>query len=478
MTTLRVLVLLACVVGTQTSALIGQARVEPIKLEAGLLTGLPVTNGVAAYLGIPYAAPPVGRLRWRPAEPARAWKGTLKAEAFGASCMQPLIGSYLPYTEEFMTQGRVAEDCLSVNVWTPAKTRSDRLPVLFWIHGGSFGAGSSAITIYDGAELARKGVIVVSVNYRVGPLGFLAHPELTKESPHRSSGNYGLLDQIAALQWVRRNIAAFGGDPNRVTIFGQSAGAHAVMALMRSPLGHGLFARAIAQSGPIALSDNAWGAIPLADAEAVGIKYSAALGVSSVAELRALPPAALVPAFPPAAGSPAMSPRVVQDGWMVRPVAEAAQVPLMVGFMADEVGRGAGALKPDAQDRARVALDLWARDQLPASKAVYTYYFDRAIPWPAHPEFGAFHSAELPYVFHVLSRLDRPWQPVDRQVADAVSSYWVNFASNGNPNGAGLAQWPAYDPAAHVTMRLGAQMESMPVAAGEKLQALLVELKK
>ena len=374
-----------------------------------------------------------------------------------------------------MTQGPIGEDCLYLNVWTPAKNANARLPVMFWIYGGAFNEGSGAIAVYNGAELAKKGVIVVTANYRVGPLGFLAHPELTKESEHRTSGNYGLLDQIAALRWVQKHIAGFGGDPRQVTIFGQSAGALSVAALMRSPMAKGLFARAIAQSGPGLFGPNAFGAgATLGDREAAGVKFAQALGASSVAALRALPATAF---YGPAA--PQLPGGIFSDGAVVPMQPPSEQVPLMVGFVADDLGLGGTTpeQKAAARERARVALHAWAASQLPASKKIYTYFFDRAIPWPEHPEFGAFHSSEIPYVFNMLSRLKRPWEPVDRRLADTVSAYVTNFAKKGDPNGSGLPQWPAYDPAGYATMQLGARVGPMELAQPSRLTQLLGELK-
>jgi para-nitrobenzyl esterase len=496
------------------------AAIVTVKTESGMLSGAPPVAGVTAYLGIPYAAPPVGELRWKPPQPALPWDGVRKADRFGTSCMQNQAGSRLPWTEEFMTQGPIGEDCLFLNVWTAARAPSARVPVMLWIYGGGFNEGSSSVAVYDGTELAKKGVIVVSVNYRVGPLGFLTHPELTKESEHRSSGNYGLLDQIAALQWVRNNIAAFGGDPNQVTIFGQSAGAISVASLMRSPLATGLFARAIAQSGPGLLGRNALGAnATLSEREAAGLKYAESKGAHTLAELRALPAATFFTPTGGRGGTPAPN-GVVRDGWVLTDTAPAEQAPLMVGFVADDIGvDGAGfsagaqpglatyqsdvqriygdqaaafmklypaasdsdvrvAQKSAARDRIRVSIDLWAAEQARTSKRLYTYYFDRAIPWPAHPEFGAFHTSEVPYVFNTIARIDRPWEPVDKTVADAVSSYWANFARKGDPNGPGLPRWAAYDAHTHMTMQLGPRTGAMRVAEPEKLQFFLAQMKK
>jgi len=502
------------------TALTLRADLSTVKTDAGTLSGAPASGGVTAYLGIPYAAPPTGDLRWRPPQPAAHWDGVRKADHFGTSCMQNQAGSRLPWTEEFMTQGPIGEDCLFLNVWTPATAPTAKLPVMFWIYGGGFNEGSSSVAVYDGTELAKKGVVLVSVNYRVGPLGFLVHPELSKESEHHVSGNYGLLDQIAALQWVKKNIAAFGGDPAKVTIFGQSAGAISVVDLMRSPLAKGLFIRAIAQSGPGLLPSNALGATTtLADRETAGARYAESKGAHSLAELRALPPATFF-ASTGGRGGVAAPNGPFKDGWILPGTDPAEQVPLMLGFVADDIGVGGGGrggaaapsvasyessaqqaygdqatdflklypVKADSdvtatqkiagRDRARVSMDLWSAEQEKASKRVYTYYFDRVLPWPAHPEFGAFHTSEVPYVFETIAKIDRPWEPVDKKVSDAVSSYWVNFATKGDPNGAGLPSWPAYSATAHQTMELGAQMGPMNVAEPSKMEFFLRVLKK
>ena len=454
-----------------------QAAIEDVRTDSGTVIGT-LKSGVTAFLGVPFAAPPVGNLRWRPPQPATYRNADWRADQFGPSCMQNQPGSRLPWTEEFMTQGAIGEDCLYLNVWTTAKNANAKHPVMFWIYGGGFTEGSGAVAVYDGAELAKKGVVVVSANYRVGPLGFLAHPELTRESDRAASGNYGLLDQIAALRWVQKNIAAFGGDPAQVTIFGQSAGALSVASLMRSPLAKGLFARAIAQSGPGLFPRNALGGgATLRDREAAGLKFAQALGAQSLAELRALPAARFF-----GANVPPMQSGPVNDGWVLPDAGLAEQVPLIVGFVADDLGLAANSAtveqKAAARERARVSMHLWAVDQAVASKRLYTYFFDRAIPWPEHPEFGAFHSGEIPYVFNTLSRLKRPWETVDKKLADTVSSYVTNFAKKGDPNGPGLPQWPAFAPTSYTTMELGVQVGPMPLADSARLTQLIAELKK
>ena len=479
---------------------------KTIRTADGLVSGAPPEHGVAAYLGIPFAAPPVGDLRWRPPGPAAKWTGVRKADRFGASCMQDEPGSRLPWTPEFMTQGPVSEDCLFLNVWTSTSSAQPKQAVMVYIYGGGFNEGSGGVAVYNGANLARKGVVVVTFNYRVGALGFLAYPALTQESPHHSSGNYGLLDQIAALQWVHANIAAFGGDPSRVTIFGQSAGAMSVAYLMRSPLAKGLFARAIAESGPGLFMGNSTSiGTPLVEAEKRGEKFAESKGAHSLAELRAMPAADFFKSAPGASAMPVSPGGPAADNWVVPDANPAQQVPVIVGMVSGDAAFAAGfgvappktvgdydaqaektygaaapeflklfpaakdsgvaaALDASHIDRARVSLDLWAQEQSRHSSRVYTYFFDRAIPWPQHPEFGAFHSSEVPYVFETLGLLDRPWQPVDHALSVEMSSYWSNFAKNGDPNAAGLPRWPEFRPSGHTTMQLGAHSGPIPVA--------------
>src|ERR1700739_2524817 len=259
---------------------------QQVRTESGTVSGVRA-NGLSVYKGIPFAAPPVGDLRWRPPVHAASWSGTRKADAFAPACMQ--VGVSMPGE----TPPAVSEDCLYLNIWTPAKTAHDPLPVIVCIYGGGYINGSASMPLYWGDRLAQKGVIVVTIAYRLGPLGFLALPELTRESPQRSSGNYGLMDQIAALGWIQRNIAAFGGDPKRVTIAGQSSGAMSVSMLMASPRAKGLFQRAIGESGglfePLQLAPK----YLLANAEHDGEKYAASLSAASLKDLRRLPAAQL-----------------------------------------------------------------------------------------------------------------------------------------------------------------------------------------
>jgi len=492
-------------------------RKKPVRIDAGLISGVTDSSGTTAYLGVPFAAPPVGNLRWRPPQAVAPWDGIRVADHFGASCMQNELGSRLPWTEEFMTQGAVREDCLFLNIWTAAKSPLEKQAVMVYIYGGGFSEGSGSVGVYNGSELAQKGVVVATINYRVGPIGFLIHPELTKESEHHSSGNYGLLDQIAALRWVHRNISAFGGDPEKVTIFGQSAGAISVVDLMRSPLAKGLFAHAIAQSGPgLFPEDLIAGGMTFEQREQQGVKYAESMGAHSLADLRSLPATEFfksTSAAPPSEGGP------VTDGWVLTADPPGQQVPLIVGMVSGDAAFASGFAPPVAPtvanytsfaqktygglaptflklypadqdeevaaakgasqiDRSRVSINIWCETQIKRSEKLYTYFFDRPIPWPAHPEFGAFHTSEVPYIFETLRRLDRPWQPIDFELSEVMSSYWSNFAKFGDPNGAGLAEWPAYDSASHITMELGAHVGPIPQADRARLSFWLAFLKK
>src|SRR6201996_1636746 len=254
-----------------------------VRTEAGLVSGVANSTGdVTAYKGIPFAAPPVGELRWKAPEPVKHWDGVRKCDAFGPSPMQDKPIPFAVYTSEFLIpEAPISEDCLYLNVWTGAKAKTEKKAVFVWIYGGGFTSGGSACDIYNGEALAKKGVVFVSINYRVGVFGFFAHPELTKESLIHSSGNYGLMDQIAALKWVKKNIAAFGGDPDNVTIAGQSAGSMSVNALVSSPLTKGLFNRAIAESGSLTVKNPILPANTLKNAEADGAKTAEKAGAKS-----------------------------------------------------------------------------------------------------------------------------------------------------------------------------------------------------
>ncbi len=417
-----------------------------------------------------------------------------------------------------MDHAERSEDCLFLNVWTGG-TEGKR-PVLVWIHGGGFDQGSTSVALYNGEALARKGIVVVTINYRLGVFGFFTHPELTRESAVHSSGNYGLLDAVAALQWVKANIAAFGGDPARVTIGGQSAGAMAVHALIASPLAKGLFHGAIAQSG----SSIGNMLRPLADAEKDGVKFQAAKGAGSLKHLRAMPVYLLMTQSDGAA----FRWNPVADGWLLPDTASAISaqgkqndVATLTGWCADEgsvdpkygkrtpeeferevrrpsVGGPASffGLTPagdladeflklypastpgksqieSARAQNMVSTFLWAKQRAAHSRtAVYTYLWDHPLPGPKRDLYGAFHSAELPYMFNSLAGVKRAWEPADYAIAEKTTSYWANFVKTGNPNGGGLPKWPAWDVNTPVTMELGDRFEVRPIADAAQVKLL------
>jgi len=492
-------------------------QTHPVHTQDGLVSGVALSHGLEVFKGIPFAAPPVGKLRWRPPQPATAWQGVRKADHFGAPCMQSASPERLgPWTRVFLSKMQPSENCLYLNIWTTAKRPQTLRPVMVWIYGGGFTSGAGSVEIYDGAALAQKGVVVVNANYRVGPFGFFAYPGLTAESAHHSSGNYGLLDQMAALRWVQRNIAAFGGDPRQVTIFGQSAGAESVWLLMQSPLAEGLFERAIIMSGPGVLPFRViTGGRSLASAEQEGQAVASRLGAQSLAQLRALPAERIIKDSGRARWAP------IQDGWVIRAGWHPEhEVPVINGMVAQDIGIGyygtgpapavtlkdyhkkmreicgaeaaeceklypardsgqaAAAMRSALQDRARVSLYKWAASQARLSPQVYTYYFNQLLPWPQHPEYGVFHSSEVPYVFDNLRLMDRPWQPADRRVARELSSYWTDFAKTGNPNAKGLPEWPVFKVGDKTITQLAARMAPIPLASPARERFWIKHLEK
>jgi para-nitrobenzyl esterase len=468
---------------------------QQVVTESGAISGVR-ENGVSIYKAVPFAAPPLGGLRWRSPGPVASWTGTRKADAFAPACMQ--VGVSMPGE----TPPAVSEDCLYLNIWTPAKSAKEHLPVIVWIYGGGYNNGSASMPLYWGDRLAHKGVIVVTIAYRLGPLGFLAHPELTRESPHRSSGNYGLMDQIAALEWVQRNIAAFGGDPRSVAIAGQSAGSMCVSMLMASPRAKGLFQRAIGESGglfePLQLAPK----YLLANAERDGEKYAVSLGAASLQDLRRLPAAALL------GGNAGDVSHPVIDSYVL-PVApyeafasrQQNDVPLLVGSNAEEArslvdvrqvtaatfksdlehswgplpaplvaaypyttDAGARQSRLDLERDLRFGWDMWAWARLQAGTGqnrAYYYSFRQQPPFPAgsvYDGWGASHFAELWYVFNHLNQETWNWTAADQRVSEEMSSYWVNFARSGDPNGPGLPWWPAFTNSDSKVLYLGDQV--------------------
>lgn len=450
---------------------------EQVQIDTGKIAGTTGTSPeVRAFKGIPYAAPPIGEYRWRAPQPAAAWSGVRGATEFAQRCTQggPGVNATAPPT---------GEDCLYLNVWTTAASADERRPVMFWIYGGGFFGGAGSEARYGGEGLAKKGAVVVTFNYRLGSLGFFAHPELSAESPHGVSGNYGMLDSIAALQWVQRNIAAFGGDPNNVTIFGESAGANMVAALVGSPVAKGLFHRAIAQSGQwMGMGMARMGT--LARAEEVGAKALADFGGKSIEELRAKPAQEI---FANIRGG-----NLVVDGYLIPEdlsltfaAGRQNSVDVLVGSNKDEgtffpqPGLTAEQFKASARqkygvlaesflqlfpaesdeqamesylasfsDEAAWGMRKFAEAQARLGNKAYLYYFTQVPPSPPdRPSRGATHVAEISYMFNNLAP-NLAWTDVDRKLADTMSSYWVNFARSGDPNGPGLPAWPVYRNAA------------------------------
>jgi len=482
------------------------------KVASGVVAGESVQGtDVTAFEGIPFATPPVGDLRWKAPQPPAAWEGVRRADHFSASCMQVIRGEHLPWTREFMAQYPISEDCLYLNVWTAAKER-DRAklrPVLVWIHGGGLIEGSAAPASYNGAAMAKRGLVFVSINYRLGAFGFMAHPALTAESPDHASGDYGLLDVVAALRWVRGNIAAFGGDPSRVTIAGQSSGSTAVLFMTASPLAKGLFRRAIAESGADLDPPTS---VPLEEAEQNGSAFVEKCGGKTLSELRALSAERVLECQQ----SVGLRFRPDIDGlFLTRGVADVFaagmqnDVPTITGMNADEGSASSGygkvsaaeyaarakknygadseeflklypgetdaeageSLKQSSRDRGQVSMYLWAEKRAETSRTpAYLYYFNRAIPWPEHPEFAAFHSAEIPYALGNLAALQRPYEPIDLELEREVSGYWEQFVRSGQPNQRGLPIWLPARTGQRDVMELGVKTGMRPVTDERKFQ--------
>jgi para-nitrobenzyl esterase len=497
-----------CLAAAAVTLPLHAANTEPVATTSGLLSGsLSTDKTIVAYRGIPYAAPPVGSLRWRAPAPAAAWSGVRKAEQFPASCVQDIVEERKPWTAEFMAHSAISEDCLYLNIWSPAN-RGDRLPVYFWIHGGGYREGAGDVPVYDARDLSRHGVVVVTINYRLGVLGFLAHPELQKESGR--SGNYGSLDQLAALRWVQANIAGFGGDPGNVTIGGQSAGAASVHNLVASPLARGLFHRALTESGSGVVAASPYRS--MAEAGRLNAQRLSATGAGDLASLRLLTPQQL--ALKLGAGNGGLRP--VIDGYFLpadpnRIYAQGKQndVPELTGMnrdersSADDYGRipaatyrkameqrfaraasGFFALYPNdtqetsgvaqkaaLRDAGLVSMHLWARLRGTTGRTpAYTYYWTHVMPGADSERYGAFHTSEVPYIFGTLRKSMRPWTPRDEQLVATMGRYWANFIKSGDPNGTGLPAWPAYDAASPVTMELGDRLGPMPIGDRARVQ--------
>ena len=449
---------------------------------------------VRSFKAVPYAMPPNGTRRWKAPQPVNNWSGIRNCTAYSASAMQPKPVPFMCWSEEFIAPPEpLSEDCLYLNIWTSAKEKRDKMPVFVWIHGGGLTSGAASCAVYDGEGMAKKGVVFVSINYRLGVFGFMAHEELSKESGKNASGNYGFLDQIEALKWIQKNIAEFGGDPKNVTIAGQSAGSFSVNALVASPLARGLFDRAIAESG--GMFTNRMGK-NLDEAETQGDMLMQRALAKNIAELRLISAEQLLKL---ANGQGMDRFGTVLDGYVLPKNLIAhfengkhSDVPLLTGWVT-----GDGALmgnapitvekfKQQAKEKYSEKADdflkvftantdaeaqaaqtrlglcqfaafqshLWAGFN--KKNKSYLYQFSHVPPDKLNfPNYGAFHTSEVPYALHTLSQWKRDWQKVDYDLEQTMSDYWVNFAKTGNPNGAGLPEWKSYDKETGQIMELG-----------------------
>ncbi|MBW9154528.1 carboxylesterase family protein (plasmid) [Clostridium estertheticum] len=498
---------------------------ETVKTENGLVSGVYNSDkSIKVFAGLPYATPPVGQLRWKAPQPPKSWNGVRTADHFSDCAMQrktPVFASKLLAlslgTSEFdnstiKNNEAVSEDCLYLNVWTGSKSTNEHRPVIVFIHGGSFLTGAGSIDAYNGEAMAKKGVVFVTLNYRLGIFGFMANPELTRESETNSSGNYGILDQVAALKWIKNNIAGFDGDPNNITIAGESAGSMCVNALVASPITKGLFQRAIGESGAIFGSRGVSGGLTqtLAQAEQAGMKFADSQKKASISDLRKMSSSYLLKV------SKNLTTRPIIDGYLlpdtiynIFAAGKQNDVPVIIGNNSDEgslfltlpwpmkSAKNADEFKSDVimtyKDKAdeffklypsstnSVALKsqldsgrnqwfawhmhTWANLQSQTGKSkVYYYYFDRVQPGPARMQkLGAYHSSEIAYAYSNLKFLGLPYADTDKNLSDTMSSYWINFATTGNPNGKGLPEWVAYDNQKDQTLELGANIHTISI---------------
>jgi para-nitrobenzyl esterase len=473
-----------------------------VQVETGFIAGyFNERTGVCAFKGIPFAAPPVGDLRWKAPQPAIPWKGTRSCLVFGPSPMQPKPVSFLFIGPEFVVPRQpVSEDCLYLNVWTAARSAKEKRPVLVWIYGGGFMTGGAAAPGYSGEALAKQGIVFVSFNYRLGVFGFLAHPELTAESIHHSSGNYALMDQIAALNWVKKNIGAFGGDPDRITIASQSAGSASVNCLLVSPIAHGLFQAAIGESGSLVLENPLLHMRSLKEAEKDGERIAAKFNAGSMQALRTVTADELQQK-----ASGFYSPIV--DGY-VEPISVAVayknnlqmHVPLITGWNGDEgfmlgisskedfakqareFGKDSNGFKkyfPSATDaesiqsQTELSVDKtmgvpaysWALKQNENNTAkTFLYLFTRKPPAAGDKKrFGAYHTAEIGYALNNLDSIQRSWLPMDRRLENIMSAYWVQFVKTGDPNISGMPQWDSFSHEHPACMVFGDSVLAQPL---------------
>lgn len=448
-----------------------------VKIDNGIVKGS-VEDSLTIFKGIPFAAPPVGDLRWKAPQPVTPWEGVKETTEFGPA---PIQGN---------DQNGKSEDCLYLNVWTPATSSDEKMPVLVWIYGGGFSFGATSEPVYDGAALAKKGVVLVSIAYRVGQMGFLAHPELSAENPDKVSGNYGILDQIAGLQWVKENIAAFGGDPDKVTIFGESAGGISVSMLCASPLAKGLFQGAISQSGgsfgpsrPVTFPGENMKTLTIAEKE--GLAYAEQVGATSLQDLRNTPVEKLPMGMGMGGAWPIIDGHVIPDDqYKLYEQGQFNDVPILIGYNSDEGASfsrektpeefianvenrygqfsedlleayplGENSVPKTARDLARDAAFgwhtwSWARLQSKnGNSKVYYYYFDQHPEYPKDSGkfgYGSPHGQEVAYVFQNLDQNNPDLSASDHSISEAMGTYWTNFTKYGNPNGDTLPEWPAF----------------------------------
>ena len=489
---------------------------DSVQIENGSVRGLIIDDNkrIHVFKGIPFATPPIGDLRWKPPVPPKAHEGILDCFTFGAAAIQESLGA-MGAMPGFELGAEQSEDCLYLNIWTPADAKGKSLPVMVWIHGGAYVIGSGSQSMYDGKALAEQGVVLVTINYRLGAFGFLAHPQLSRESDYGSSGNYGLLDQIEALKWVQRNISEFGGDPERVTIFGESAGGGSVFALLVSPLANGLFHRAIAESGPILVHkhlDESYAGMN--SMETVGQQFFTKLGADDspegLAAMRAMSTEDIQKAMPtmlesgsrPVLGD-IMEMAPIVDGWVIPDntiyivnSGKQNDVPVIVGANQDEgtlftmlaggmvstddafkkyvqsnfgvyadqiLAQYESGDKLQPRDRQNYLMRDWmflaaartiARGWENVSSEAFYYHFTRTPPTPMAKMLGAHHAAEISYVFNNLIGVESPPER-DLDLANQMSQYWVQFAATGNPNGVDLPHWPAYEKASDKHLEFG-----------------------
>ena len=480
-----------------------------VKIANGLVFGY-ASGNVWIFKGVPFAAPPVGDLRWKPPQPPKDWNGVLECKSWPASAMQAKPGPFMMWTEEFIAPPEpLSEDCLYLNLWTAAQLPGKKYPVMVWIHGGGFTGGAGSCAVYDGEEMAKQDIVFVTINYRLGVFGFLALPELAAESPMKVSGNLGFLDQIAALEWIRKNIAAFGGDPNNVTILGQSAGSMSVNALMASPLAKGLFHKAILQSGGL-FSNRMMKT--MADGEKSGLAFMERAKATNLAELRRMSAEDIQKA---ASGMGFGGFGPVQDGKVIPTglvdyfkAGRQNDVPVMSGWVTGDgalFGPPSGNVESFVKlakdrygDKAAEFLKLFPADNSEQCKAsqkklslisfavmsshdvalfgkhkAYLYQFSHVPPdKPGFPNYGAFHTSEVPYALHTLHLWNRPWTPGDLELERIMSGYWANFARTGNPNGKGLPKWQNFDQKSSCVQELDNPISSKPALYARELEFL------